>query len=220
MTSEKSDNSLSKETSDALQLAAYKASVRDQEQSTRCFLACLGVFRVPDMYLDIGCGSGHMVETCHALQLMKRNRSAKVATGMDKNVIPVQAGSPGSILEIKQMDFNYGFREFEDRYDLITCWEVAEHLRPRLNADLVTFIENRLEWGGVLLFAAATPGQGGYGHINERPHREWIRDFESAGLHYDERATDDIRDILCLCCGHAYWYAANMQVYRKKVNNG
>jgi SAM-dependent methyltransferase len=63
-------------------------------------------------------------------------------------------------------------------FDLVLCIEVAEHL-PARRAD--SFVADLCRLGPVVVFSAAVPGQGGYGHVNEQWPAYWFTPFESAG---------------------------------------
>ena len=56
------------------------------------------------------------------------------------------------------------------RYDLAVCIEVAEHL-PAASAE--PLVDTLVRAAPVVLFSAATPGQGGFEHVNERPRKYW-----------------------------------------------
>lgn len=64
------------------------------------------------------------------------------------------------------------------RFDLAVCLEVAEHL-PAERAD--TLVEDLVAASDRVLFSAAVPGQGGFGHVNEQPHEYWTERFEDRG---------------------------------------
>ena len=73
------------------------------------------------------------------------------------------------------------------RADLVCCVEMAEHLRPSRSEELVDKLTSlALRW---IYFSAASPGQGGRGHINCRPMTEWIAWFEARGWRLDEEKT-------------------------------
>ncbi len=61
-----------------------------------------------------------------------------------------------------------------DEIDLGICLEVLEHLQPETANDLFSVM---CEKSQVILFSAAVPGQGGTGHINERPKEYWVQRF-------------------------------------------
>ena len=65
-----------------------------------------------------------------------------------------------------------------ERYDLAMSFEVAEHL-PGSSAP--AFVASLVRLAPVVLFAAAVPGQGGTGHINEQWPNYWAELFAEHG---------------------------------------
>lgn len=65
-----------------------------------------------------------------------------------------------------------------ERFELAMSLEVGEHLSPN-RAD--GFVDDLVGLADAVLWSAATPGQGGYGHINEQPHAYWAERFEDRG---------------------------------------
>jgi hypothetical protein len=65
------------------------------------------------------------------------------------------------------------------RFDLVQSLEVAEHIAEP-HAD--TFIDNLAAHGDVILFSAATPGQGGEFHVNEQWYEYWRNKFTDRGF--------------------------------------
>jgi hypothetical protein len=62
--------------------------------------------------------------------------------------------------------------------DLAVCLECGEHLSSR-RADLL--VDSLTRSAAVVLFSAATPGQGGDDHLNEQPHEYWHYKFGVRG---------------------------------------
>ncbi|HEU4929160.1 MAG TPA: hypothetical protein VFU38_04970, partial [Candidatus Krumholzibacteria bacterium] len=97
------------------------------------------------------------------------------------------------------------------RFDVAVSMEVAEHL-PAPAADRYVDMLTRL--APVVVFTAATPGQGGNDHVNEQPHEYWIEKFASRGLVLDRDTANRwsgewerggrVRD----------WYHRNLMVFR------
>jgi hypothetical protein len=94
---------------------------------------------------------------------------------------------------------------------LVLCWEVAEHL-PATAADTLcdTLAAFTGKW---LLFTAATPGQGGSGHLHERPNSYWRFKLEARGLDFSPEYTERLRAEWSRVAGSAPWYAANLLVH-------
>jgi hypothetical protein len=78
-----------------------------------------------------------------------------------------------------------------DKFDLIICQEVAEHLEkirpesaPGLDMPLTDGLRHAAHDDSILVFAAARPGQPGKGHISCRTARFWICTLELNGWSY------------------------------------
>lgn len=94
---------------------------------------------------------------------------------------------------------------FEWRPDLTVCLEVAEHLPVARGPSLV---QELCLSSDRLVFSAATPGQGGRGHINERPTRYWIDLIEDQGFAVSRRLQRELHDV----AGVAWYYRKNTLV--------
>jgi hypothetical protein len=76
-------------------------------------------------------------------------------------------------------------------FDLACCVEVAEHIAPERSLALVeTLARLARSW---IYFSAAAEGQAGRGHINCRPHSDWLSWFEVRGWHLDSANTEHLR---------------------------
>ena len=95
------------------------------------------------------------------------------------------------------------------RFDLVWCFEVAEHLPPALGDRLVAFLASQAP---VVVFTAAHPGQGGTGHINEQPRGYWIERFSSQGMHLDAAASQALAEGFLARGAKAKWLSENVLV--------
>ncbi len=91
-------------------------------------------------------------------------------------------------------------------FDLAQCLEVAEHLRPERAK---SFVADLVALAPAVLFSAATPGQGGENHLNERPGRYWQSLFRAHGY----VAVDCLRPILARDKKIPIWYRLNLVLY-------
>lgn len=92
------------------------------------------------------------------------------------------------------------------KFDLAISLEVAEHLSSeRANG----FVEDLCSMSDLVLFSAATPGQGGRHHINEQWQSYWARRFQGQGY----RAYDFVRNRIWSREEIAVWYKQNIVVY-------
>jgi SAM-dependent methyltransferase len=92
------------------------------------------------------------------------------------------------------------------RFDLVQCLEVAEHVPAQAGPVLV---DNLARHGDHILFSAAVPGQGGKGHINERPLAYWRDLFAARGY----RAFDFLRPRIADEDQVEWWYRYNTLLY-------
>ena len=74
------------------------------------------------------------------------------------------------------------------QFDLVYSIEVAEHIPAEFHPKFVQLLSASVKPGGHLVFAAARPGQGGTGHIDEssRTREEWIELFSNSGYDLQE----------------------------------
>ena len=91
-------------------------------------------------------------------------------------------------------------------FDLVQCLEVAEHI-PRDRGPAL--IDNLTRHGEAVLFSAATPGQGGKGHINERSLDYWRGLFAERGY----LAFDFLRPLIVGDTQVEWWYRYNTLLY-------
>jgi hypothetical protein len=76
--------------------------------------------------------------------------------------------------------------------DLVTCFEVAEHIEPEY-AD--RFLTNLAGMSAKIVMSAASPGQGGHYHVNCQPSEYWLDRMAHLGYYYDESVVHMIRTL-------------------------
>jgi hypothetical protein len=91
-------------------------------------------------------------------------------------------------------------------FDLVQSLEVGEHL-PRGASE--TFVDTLTAHGPLVLFSAAPPGQGGEGHVNERPYAFWRGLFDQRGYVLVDAIRPAIRDDVRV----SFWYRYNTFLY-------
>ncbi|PCJ67576.1 MAG: hypothetical protein COA58_00125 [Bacteroidetes bacterium] len=96
---------------------------------------------------------------------------------------------------------------FKEKYDLVMCLEVAEHLSEEAANILV---DNLITAGTVLVFSAAIPKQGGQNHLNEQWLGYWTHKFEKKGYVVD----DILKPLFWNNEKIDYWYKQNMVIVR------
>jgi SAM-dependent methyltransferase len=158
----------------------------------------------PTSVIDIGCGLGTF------LKAFKEQGVTKIL-GIDGpwcNQELLSENIDLSEFAMKNIETALGI---EERFDLLVCLEVAEHLTPN-RAD--SFVAELVQISDVILFSAAIPGQGGDHHYNEQWIDYWKVKFENHGY--------EMRDVLRPLFWHNkkvyYWYRQNMVLFLRYPN--
>jgi SAM-dependent methyltransferase len=140
-----------------------------------------GILRLLDFQsiYDVGCANGFLLAEFHA--------GGKCVRGIDLSP-DVKQAVPLELVERVEVG---DFAAARGRADLVCCVEVAEHIRPERSIDLIdTLTSLATRW---IYFSAAPPGQLGRGHINCRPHEEWLAWLRERGWVVDEEKTSQLR---------------------------
>jgi len=172
------------------QQVAWAQSTATQPGALRCFDEAVRILGHPETLLDVGCGDGFLVR-------------AATAKG-------IRAG--GIDLYYDGTDLT----KFWDGglFDWVICWEVAEHLPPESAEVLVRTISNACF--KYVLFSAAHVGQGGSGHLNERPSQYWIDLFARQGLFVDEARSVQLSERFLKVSPQEWWYGQNIMLMERR----
>ena len=151
----------------------------------------------PKSVCDVGCGEG-----------------VWLSTYMQKGITSI-AGLDGAYVDQSRLripsecftpcDLSQPF-EIEGTFDIVQSFEVAEHLPEDRS---MAFISTLTSAAKIILFSAATPGQGGVNHINEQPLDYWRALFLKRGY----RAYDLVRPRIANETTVAPWYRYNIIAY-------
>jgi SAM-dependent methyltransferase len=151
----------------------------------------------PESVVDVGCGVGAWLAAF-------RDAGVDDVLGLDGDYVP------RDLLQIEPDRFlAANLQEPPDlnrRFDLAISLEVAEHL-PESASDRL--VETLCKLAPVVLFSAATPLQGGTGHVNEQPQSYWAEKFALHG----RRAVDAVRPAVWNDAAVKFWYRQNAVVY-------
>lgn len=146
---------------------------------------------------DVGCANGFLLE---GFQLNGKEIGGIEASAAVRGVLPQ------SLVDRVEIG---DFANAEGSWGLVCCVEVAEHIEPERSQALVaTLARLATDW---IYFTAAPPGQTGRGHINCRPHVEWLGWLEDAGWSCDREVTDALRQRLSSQV-HTPWLRDNSYV--------
>jgi SAM-dependent methyltransferase len=164
----------------------------------------------PGQFLDIGCGTGVLVDLCTAAGIFARGvELSKEARDLSLNKQFILVHDLRDPLQL-----TYLGHEEDMGWDLVWCVEVAEHLPPE-SADTLcdTLAYHTDKW---LVFTAAHEGQGGQWHLNEQPPEYWIEKLESRGLFYVEDKTEQLRSTWIYTTGPCHWMPENVMVFKRE----
>ena len=146
----------------------------------------------PGTVVDIGCGTG--------LTLRQFLDMGIAAVGVEASRAAIRASRHPDL--IKRHDLR---RELDlgRRFELVWCFEVAEHIHPRY-VDI--FVDNLCRHSDTITLSAAPPGQGGEGHFNEQPQSYWVLQFEKRGYRLHAEWTAQMKAV-------NEFYSENMMVF-------
>ena len=185
----------------------------------RAFCQIVAWMGIPATYLDLGSGTGAMVNCARKLGSVAYG--VDLINGPEAHFLTHDLTQP---LRLERGAFRHegGLPDhLAQPCDLITCMEVAEHLPADHHETLVMSIARHLRYkpsmddaSGYVIFSAAPPGQGGEHHIGCRPGWEWRGLFHEHGMSYREDYTRQLAHLFGYVTGPAsHWFAANLQVY-------
>jgi SAM-dependent methyltransferase len=164
--------------------------------------AILATFPDRRSIADVGCGSG-----AFAAEFRRRGRSVVAcehAVG-GRFVARLQG------VEVSRFDLDrVPPATLPSDLQLVYCFEVAEHCTPAQGQRLVEFLA---KLAPAVVFSAASPGQGGLGHINEQDAGYWIEAFGKHGVVLAEVETESLRQRFAGAGLEAPWFAANALVF-------
>jgi len=159
------------------------------------------VFPAARELVDVGAGSGAYAAAAArrgaSVVALERSRAGRaLASAQRVRSAPFDLGAPAPAPR---------------RADLAYCFEVAEHLPPELGDRLVTFLAASAP---TVVFTAAHPGQGGYGHVNEQPQSYWTERFRAAGMEPSPDEIAALRRAFRRNGVQAPWFDENVLVFR------
>jgi len=179
----------------------YDSQVDGSLASARIYLRHLFDFFKPVSVVDIGCGRGAWLSTCHEL-------GSTHIVGYD-GLWNSQSQMIDGAIQFNAVDLNAPI-DAGQQFDLAISLEVAEHLLPDSALQFVTSLSRISD---VILFGAAIPGQGGTNHLNEQYQSYWGRLFLERNYHI----FDVFRPPFWLDRRIDPWYRQNTFLY---VKNG
>ncbi|MHA2313490.1 MAG: class I SAM-dependent methyltransferase [Candidatus Thorarchaeota archaeon] len=154
--------------------------------------------------LDLGAGDGYY---SHVLAEMG---TGAIAIEVSEEALTAMTEQTQGIVHDLRDPLDLGMR-----FKLVLCLEVAEHL-PLSAADILCESIAK-HCGGLLLFTAAPPGQGGHGHCNLQPFEFWKNRLESHGVIFDPHWTAGIKQAWANILGeHMPWLSRNITIFERR----
>ncbi|UFN47217.1 hypothetical protein LPC08_14400 [Roseomonas sp. OT10] len=185
----------------------FDAQASDSLQSARAVLPELFRYACPDSVLDVGCGVATWLRVAGEMGVQDRlgvdgdyvDRTALMVP--EELFLPVDLAQPGLTDAVTA--------RHPQRFDLVMCLEVAEHLPFERSAGVV---QELCALGDLILFSAAIPFQQGTGHINEQWPEFWATLFRDRGY----ACFDPLRPRIWGQPGVDWWYAQNLLVFARE----
>lgn len=175
----------------------YDYIEKGSRRSAKAFIAILQNSLDLNSVLDVGCGRGAWLSEWRAAGI-------EDVIGVDGDyVIRENLHFPSE--QFCPANLEQGF-DLDRKFDLAQCLEVAEHLREEAAKVIVQSIARH---SNIVVFSAATPGQGGENHINEQPISYWREIFEQNGF----EAYDFVRPNVQADDQVEPWYRYNTLLY-------
>jgi SAM-dependent methyltransferase len=178
----------------------YQGQEVGSRASAQCIVPIVLKLIGPASILDVGCGIGTW------LKVFSEN-GVQDYLGVDgdyvnRNQLQIDAA------RFRPTDLQKPF-SVDRSFDLVTCFEVAEHLPASAAAVLV---KSLVAHAPMVLFSAAIPRQGGTMHVNEQWQNYWADHFAS----HDYVAVDCIRRHVWSNPQVEAFYAQNILLFAKR----
>lgn len=169
----------------------------------RHLMALFSLFGIPRVMLDVGSGTGAMVNLAHKMGVE--------AYGVD------QLERPHDWLYSHMLNQPFALSAYGilSDCDMVLSIEVAEHIAPEYHDNFCNTIRRHMAGYGWLIFSSAIPGQDGTGHIGTRPPTYWREKFASRGLNYRVDYTAMLSLLWSNIRSPLVWLPANVQVFQR-----
>eukprot|EP01098_Paradermamoeba_levis_P002888 TRINITY_DN1370_c0_g1_i1.p1 TRINITY_DN1370_c0_g1~~TRINITY_DN1370_c0_g1_i1.p1 ORF type:complete len:330 (-),score=104.79 TRINITY_DN1370_c0_g1_i1:137-1126(-) len=182
--------------------------IRDKFHDEKIIETALKLIGVPvKSAMDVGCGLGLYLNDFHAL-------GAKRCVGVEPSPMNKDTDSPFysgicQQLEIDAFNLEEPEIDLKEEFDVVMSVEVVEHIDREKHSRFFNFVTKHAKHA--IIFSGAYKGQGGHGHISERPWEEWLEEFKSRGWEWDSEASMALRKV-----SKYPWFRSNLAIFRPK----
>lgn len=198
----------------------FQKSIRpDRQPSYKAIAEFIWSQFHPNSVVDYGCGCGWVLKYLKDLgvqTILGLERSQDAAKVQEDSRLKrfIEFGNSADLSRpLVYPRRSKIFKSQENRgFDIAICIEVAEHI-PHDYADIL--IENITFNTNLLVFSAASPGQGGVGHVNEQPFYYWEKLFKRVNFQLCSAETKRFQRYLIKAKAKS-WYSNNIQVWKRE----
>ena len=179
----------------------YKGHEKGSYDSAMAILPLINDLLHPKSVIDVGCGIGLWLKVWKD-ELKVEDIKGIEGAYVNENMLQI----PREYVQIHDLKQPLTLNK---RYDIVTTFEVGEHL-PASSAD--QFVKTLTSLSDVVLFSAALIGQIRTYHINEQTPEYWAAIFSKYGY----EPIDYIRPLVWNNEKVMYWYRQNILLFVKK----
>lgn len=182
----------------------YARDLRPDRQHTYKSIVdcCMNLFPNTSSVIDFGCGSAWMLyyffqKYYCEIKGIELNQFAQIHTNQEIR----------EFIDTKDLTHEI---KLPKKFDLALCLEVAEHIEDKY-ADII--ISNITKAAPILVFSAASPGQGGSEHVNERFFEYWVEKLLRQNFELCLAPTTKAKEFLREAKIKS-WYSNNISIFK------
>lgn len=179
-------------------------SISDERAPSWAHVAgILATYFEPKTHLDVGAGAGPLVRAMGSLGVE--------SYGIEGSPYGSVVGGPRIVTRDLRRPALHG--EFAPGYDLVTCFDTAEHVEGGGHVVDIC-VEAARDW---IVFGAAGPNQEGHGHVFLQPPEYWTAAFEARGFVEEVPLTALMKKLIEAKTIHnkIWWVHRNLHVYHR-----